>query len=135
MARLILAALAGEPSTTGPQFGPGTRIFALAGHDSNLVQMGGVFGLSWTLPDEPDATAPATALAFELWSDRSSGARFVRPVIYYGALDQLRNLAPTAARRLELSFTGCASGPTGSCALDTLRRQTLALIPPGCGAV
>jgi 4-phytase/acid phosphatase len=135
MARVILAALAGEPSTAGPNFGPGTRLFALAGHDSNLVQMGGVFGLSWTLPDEPDATAPATVLAFELWSDRASGARFVRPVLYYEALDQLRALAPATAHRVALNFAGCASGPMGSCALDTLRRQTLALIPPGCGAV
>jgi 4-phytase/acid phosphatase len=97
--------------------------------------MGGMFGLSWTLPDEPDATAPATALAFELWADRASGVRYVRPVIYYATLDQLRTLAPASAHSLSLSFAGCASGPMGSCALDTLRRQTLALIPPGCGEV
>jgi 4-phytase / acid phosphatase len=134
MARLILAALAGETRPAAPGFGPGTRLLALAGHDSNLALMGGLFGLAWTLPDQPDATAPATALAFELWKDRSSGARFVRPVIYYATLDQLRTLAPTTARRRILSFAGCASGPMGSCPLETLRRRTLALIPPDCGA-
>ncbi|HEY1447316.1 MAG TPA: histidine-type phosphatase, partial [Caulobacteraceae bacterium] len=118
-----------------PSFGPGTRLLALAGHDTNLVLMGGLFGLNWTLPGEPDATAPATALAFELWSDRASGVRYVRPVIYYATLDQLRTLAPTSAESRVLSFEGCASGPMGSCALDTLRQRTLALIPPGCGAV
>src|SRR5258708_26920090 len=71
MARLILAAWAGETRPTAPGFGPGTRLLALAGHDSNLALMGGLFGLAWTLPDQPDATAPATALAFELWKDRS----------------------------------------------------------------
>lgn len=134
MARLILAALAGQTRPAAPGFGPGTRLLALAGHNSNLALMGGLFGLAWTLPDQPDATAPATALAFELWKDRSTGARFVRPVIYYATLDQLRTLAPATARRRVLTFAGCASGPMGSCPLETLRRRTLALIPPGCGA-
>jgi 4-phytase/acid phosphatase len=135
MARLILAALAGETRPAAPGFGPGTRLLALAGHDSNLALMGGLFGLDWVLPDQPDATAPATALAFELWKDRTNGARFVRAVIYYATLDQLRTLAPATARRRVLTFTGCDSGPMGSCPLETLRRRTLALIPPGCGAV
>jgi 4-phytase / acid phosphatase len=135
MARLILAALAGETRPAAPGFGPQTRLLALAGHDSNLALMGGLFGLAWTLSDQPDATAPATALAFELWKDPTTGARFVRPVIYYATLDQLRTLTPAAAKRRVLAFTGCASGPMGSCPLETLRRRTLALIPPGCGAV
>ncbi len=97
--------------------------------------MGGLFGLAWTLPDQPDATAPATALAFELWKDPTIGARFVRPVIYYATLDQLRTLTPATARRRVLTFADCASGPMGSCPLETLRQRTLALIPPGCGAV
>lgn len=133
MARLILSALAGETRTAAPGFGPRTRLLALAGHDTNLGLMGGLFGLKWTLPGEPDATAPATALAFELWKDRKSGARFVRPLIYYGTLDQLRTLAPSTARRQVLAFDGCASGPMASCPLETLQRRTLALIPSGCG--
>jgi 4-phytase/acid phosphatase len=134
MGRLILAALAGETRAGSLNFGPKTRVLALAGHDSNLALMGGLFGLAWTLPGEPDSTAPATALAFELWRDRATGARFVRPVIYYETLDQLRTLTPAAARRLVLKFAGCASGPMGTCRLDDLRRRTLALIPPGCGS-
>jgi 4-phytase/acid phosphatase len=131
MARLILAALAGEPAARAPLFGPRTRLLALAGHDTNLVVMGSLFGLAWTLPGEPDSTAPATTLVFELWTDR--GVRFVRPLIYYETLDQLRALAPASARREALTFDGCASGPMGSCPLGELRRRVLALIPPGCG--
>jgi 4-phytase/acid phosphatase len=131
MARLILAALAGEPAAKAPSFGPRTRLLALAGHDSNLIVVGSLFGLAWTLPGEPDASAPATTLAFELWTDR--GARFVRPVIYYETLDQLRTLAPAGARRQAVTFAGCASGPMGSCPLSEVRRRVLALIPPGCG--
>jgi 4-phytase/acid phosphatase len=128
MARLILAALAGEP---GPHGGASTRVLALAGHDTNLTLMAGVFGLDWTLPGEPDATAPATTLAFELWSDRD--ALFVRPVVSYETLDQLRTLQPGAAAHVNLRFAGCASGPLASCPLSTLRRRVEALIPAGCG--
>ena len=135
MARLILAALAGETRAAAPSFGSETRVLALAGHDSNLALMGGLLGLAWTLPDEPDATAPATTLAFELWKDPANGARFVRAVLYYEPLEQLRTLAPATAKRRVLTFTDCASGPMGSCPLETLRRRALALIPPGCGEV
>jgi 4-phytase/acid phosphatase len=129
MARLVLAALAGEPTA---QSSPATRILALAGHDTNLTLMAGLFGLDWTLPGEPDATAPATALVFELWSDK--GGLFVRPMIYYEPLDQLRSLQPQRARKIALSFKGCASGPMESCPLQTLRQRAEALMPPDCGA-
>ena len=128
MGRLIFAALAGE---AGPHSGHGVRLLALAGHDTNISLMGGLFGLDWTLPGEPDATAPATTLAFELWIDK--GAQFVRPVIYYETLDQLRSLAPGRAKMLALEFDGCASGTLASCPLETLRRRAEARIPPGCG--
>lgn len=131
MARVILGALAGKSVAGGPQSGPGLKLMTLSGHDTNLVLMAGVFGLSWTLPDEPDSTAPSTALAFELWSDGAH--RFVRPVIYYETLDQLRTLKPVRALRLALSFKDCASGPMGSCALETITQRVEALLPPGCG--
>jgi 4-phytase/acid phosphatase len=132
MARLILAALAGQTSAGPPPFGPRTRLLALAGHDSNIALMGGVFGLSWSLPDEPDSTAPASTLAFELWRDRA-GHRFVRALIYYETLDQLRTLSPNRARTLPLTFAGCASGPMGACPLSELTRTVLARLPAGCG--
>ena len=94
----------------------------------NLVLMASVFGLAWTLPGEPDATAPSTALAFELWTDH--GTQYVRPVVYYETLNQLRTLKPGSARVLPLTFKDCASGPMGSCQLETLRQRALAALPP-----
>jgi 4-phytase/acid phosphatase len=135
MARLILTALAGETRDPAPQFGPATRLLAFAGHDSNLAFIGGVFGLDWTLPGNPDATAPATTLAFELWSDKGSGRQYVRPVIYYETLEQLRALSPTSAWRMPLKFAGCAQGPMGSCALADVRRRALSVIPADCGVL
>ena len=59
MTWVILGALAGQPVSGGPQSGPNLKLLGLTGHDTNLVLMAGVFGLEWTLPDEPDATAPS----------------------------------------------------------------------------
>ena len=118
-------------SRGGPISGPSLRFLMLAGHDTNLVWMASTFGLSWTLPGEPDSTAPSTALAFELWSD--GGRKYVRPVLYYETLDQLRTLHPDRARKLVLTFADCASGPMRSCPLQTLQHRAQALIPPGCG--
>ncbi|HEV2362569.1 MAG TPA: histidine-type phosphatase [Caulobacteraceae bacterium] len=128
MARLVLAALAGEP---GPHSGPGVKLLALAGHDTNVLLMAGVFGLDWALPDEPDYSSPAETLAFELWRDH--GRAFVRPVLFYEPLDQLRTLSPALARRLPLRFPGCASGPLASCPLGKLRARLEAVVPAGCG--
>jgi len=133
MARIVLAALAGQPVGGGPQSGPDTKLLALAGHDSNLAWMAGVFGLTWTFPDNPDFTAPSTTLAFELWSD--GGKDYVRPVIYWEALDQLRSLSPAQAESTPLTFKDCASGPMGSCPLDELRQWVLAALPGDCGVL
>jgi 4-phytase/acid phosphatase len=131
MARVVLDALAGKAAGGGPQSGPNLKLMTLSGHDTNLVLMAGVFGLSWTLPGEPDGTAPSTALAFEVWSDGAH--QFVRPVIYYETMDQLRTLTPSRAEMLPLSFKDCASGPKGSCPLEAITRRVEALLPPGCG--
>jgi 4-phytase/acid phosphatase len=130
MGRVVLAALQGEPAAGGPRSGPRLRVLALAGHDTNLALMAGIFGLSWTLPGEPDGTAPSTVLAFEVWSDGDK--RFVRPVIYYETLEQLRTLRPGRAARLPLTFADCTRGPTGECALDDVIRHANAVIPPEC---
>jgi len=130
MARVILGALAGQPVAGGPRSGPSLRLLGLAGHDTNLVLMASVFDLDWRLPDEPDATAPSTALAFELWRDGDKA--YVRPVIYYETLEQLRRLAPARARALPLTFPDCASGPMGSCPMETVRERVEARLPPDC---
>ena len=131
MARVILAALAGKPAAGGPQSGPSLKMLTLSGHDTNIALMGAVFGVSWTLPGEPDGTAPSTALAFELWSDGAH--RYVRPVIYYETMDQLRTLSPVRAKALPLAFNDCASGPKASCPLEAVTTRVEALLPPGCG--
>jgi 4-phytase/acid phosphatase len=131
MTRVILGALEGQPVKGGPQSGPQLRLLGLAGHDTNLVLMASTFGLAWTLPGQSDSTAPAAALAFELWRDGTR--RYVRAVIYYEKLDQLRDLKPVMATGLPLRFQDCANGPLGSCPLEKLEARIARLVPADCG--
>ena len=69
-------------------------------------------------------------LAFELWSD--GGKEYLRPVIFYETLDQLRSLKPDRARELPLTFRDCAAGPMGSCPVEEIRRRVEAELPADC---
>jgi 4-phytase/acid phosphatase len=133
MARVVMAALAGQPVGGGPTSGPDTRVLVLAGHDTNLAWMASIFGLQWTFPDNPDFTAPSTALAFELWRD--GGRDYVRPVVYYLGLDQLRTLQPADAEAMPLAFAGCENGPMQTCPLEDLRTRMDAVVPADCGVL
>ena len=59
-------------------------------------------------------------------------ARYVRPVLYYETLTQLRDLTPAHAHALPLQFAGCATGPMGSCPLEAVEKHVEALIPADC---
>jgi 4-phytase/acid phosphatase len=103
-------ALAVNDRLDGPYSDGKARMFVFAGHDTNLANLAGTFGLSWTLKDQPDETAPATALAFEVWGDRAAGTRTVKVVVFYETLDQLRTLEPKTVSRTEATLD-CAKAP------------------------
>jgi len=132
LAHQIAAALSGEAATfQGAAPVPAEAKFvALVGHDTNLSNLSSALGLDWTLKDQPDATAPATVLAFERWRDGQT--RFVRVVLYYQTLDQLRDGARFDAahrpRRIALSFPGCSGS---RCGLDEVEAR-LTRIAPAC---
>ena len=134
MARAILDDLEGKPSKpgAGPVYGPQTKMLAFAGHDTNLSNMAAIFGLKWTLPDQPDTTAPATALVFELYRD-ADGQQYVRTRVFFVTLDQLRNLKPAHISAPYVQFDGCANGPMSSCKLADLRQKVTAILPKTCG--
>jgi 4-phytase/acid phosphatase len=104
LAQQILALLTGKPGRIAPPIA--ARMILLAGHDTNLSNIAAMLGVSWTLPKQPDSTAPDTALAFEIWNDK--GYAFVRLRLFYQTLDQLRDL--TVLRdppRRDLALPGC----------------------------
>jgi 4-phytase/acid phosphatase len=94
--------------------GPGAaRITLLAGHDTNLADLGGLLGLHWHAASYPaDDIPPGGALAFELFSD-NAGHRYVRAFFRSQKMDQLRNLEPLGAGnppyREYLDIPGCGT--------------------------
>jgi 4-phytase/acid phosphatase len=88
------------------------RLTLLAGHDTNVADLGGFFDLHWQVPSYPaDEIPPGSAVGFELVSN-GRGERYVRAFYRAQTMDQLRNLEPL--------------GPG-----DGLYRQYLPI--PGCG--
>jgi 4-phytase/acid phosphatase len=89
LAQQIAALLTGAPNRVAA---PDTaKLVVLAGHDTNLSNIAALLGVNWTLPGQPDSTAPDTALAFEVWNDK--GQRSVRLRLFYQTLAQLRDLS------------------------------------------
>jgi 4-phytase/acid phosphatase len=136
LARTVLDLLEGQAPADphAPPLSPAARLTVIAGHDTNLSNLAGVFGLSWTLPNQPDATAPDTVVAFELWRDGAS--KTVRIVVYSQSLDQLRDaLALNAANPAGITPAAgpiCLDESGGVCDLDTLEDIVRARLPEQC---
>jgi 4-phytase/acid phosphatase len=131
ISRLILAVLNDRAlATAAPTVDPGRRLVVLVGHDTNLSNLAGAFGLRWSLPGQPDATAPGVALAFERWRD-SAGGEQVKVRVFYQTPDEVRSLSPDVE---SLSVTPDACGPSdAACALAPFTARIEAAIPAGCG--
>lgn len=89
------------------------RLTLLAGHDTNVADLGGFFDLHWQVPSYPaDEVPPGSALGFELVSD-AKGERYVRAFYRGQTMDQLRNLEPLgrgdALFRRYLPIPGCGN--------------------------
>ncbi len=87
------------------------RLTLLAGHDTNVADLGGFFDLHWQVPSYPaDEVPPGSALGFELVSN-ARGDRYVRAFYRAQTMDQLRNLEPLrsddALFRRYLPIPGC----------------------------
>ncbi|GGF87065.1 phosphoanhydride phosphorylase [Azorhizobium oxalatiphilum] len=130
MARTMLAVLRGDPRPAAPEIGKAVRLVAFAGHDTNLSNMAGVFGVDWSLPGQPDATAPATAFALERWRDSRSGAAMVRATIFYAELDGMRVLDPAKVHAVPVPLPDC---PDGTCPLEAFTARILSTLPAACG--
>jgi len=133
MAKLILDTLKEVRRFSNPSVAKDVKVLALAGHDTNLSNMAGIFGLDLRVDGQPDSTAPATALAFELWCDVKTKIRYVKPRIFYLELIQMRDLKPEKARDSTLTFSHCSNnGPDGLCPLLELSKNIDQRIPRYC---
>ncbi|MEW6254457.1 MAG: histidine-type phosphatase [Pseudomonadota bacterium] len=129
MARFMIESLALEPRAAAPAIGESAKLIALAGHDDNLSNMAGVFGADWTLPGQPDETAPATAFALERWREPTNGDVWVRLTLFYAELEGMRALDPKAVHALSIALPGCGGR---ACPLEQVRARVHALVPEAC---
>ena len=117
IAREIITALSGDAKLT-----------LLAGHDTNIADLGGYLKLHWKVPSYPaDDVPPGSALGFELVRD-GKGSRYVRAFYRAQTMDQLRALAPLTGRsapfRQYLPIPGCGNS-AGATACTWTTFQTL----------
>ncbi len=99
-------AASGRP-VNGAMGKAGDALLVIAGHDTNLSNLSGLLGLSWTLPGyQPDDTPPGSALVFSLWKE-PGGALILRVRFLAQTPDQMRNLEPGPPESQEVSMPGC----------------------------
>ncbi|MDE1148899.1 MAG: histidine-type phosphatase [Azospirillaceae bacterium] len=113
LARQIVAAVTGQ-TPTDSHLAPvpaAAKLVSILGHDTNLSNVAGILGVDWTLPNQPDKTAPDTTLAFEVSREPATGKRYVQVVLYYQTLDDLRQGAALTpdhpAGKVVLSLPAC----------------------------
>jgi 4-phytase / acid phosphatase len=93
----IQQAITGE-ATPGAEGRPGDKLLLLVGHDTNLLNVAGALNLNWRLDGRRNDTPPGSALVFEVWKNRLSGAYTVRLFFTCQTLEQMRNTSRLTAK-------------------------------------
>jgi len=122
------------PGALGP---PGERIVVLVGHDTNIANIGGLFGMNWWIPGtQANPMLPGGALVFELWKRAGqTSAFYVRTSYVVQTLDQMREattltLANPPARS-PIFVPGCSGeGPAFDAPLASFVRVARHVIDP-----
>jgi len=87
-------AVTGQPEP-GAFGAPGQKLIMVVGHDTNIVNYGGLLGLNWYLPGtQLNPVLPGGALVVELRQRRADHRLVVRTFYVSQTLDQTRNLDP-----------------------------------------
>jgi 4-phytase/acid phosphatase len=97
------------------------RVTMIAGHDTNVANLGGLLGIHWQVPGlAADDPSPGGAIVIERLSDKA-GKHYVRALYRSQTLEQIRAAGPPAANapyRAVLPIPGCtALGVRGLCTL------------------
>lgn len=123
------------PGAVGP---PEEKVVILAGHDSNIANVGGLLGLNWIIPgSQANPALPGGALVFELWRRTSGESQtyFVRASYVCQTLEQMRQATPLSIdrppARAPIFIPGASGqGPTFDAPLNALLRQARKVIDP-----
>ncbi|WP_250624614.1 histidine-type phosphatase [Pinirhizobacter soli] len=118
LAAHILATLqtaAGESTTTAAFSSQGRGTFVLIGHDTNLANIAGVFGLDWHDTNRPDDYPPGGGLVFDLF--KRGNQYVVKVSALMPSMDDLRSNHFDDVKPAKLHVGGC--GGHDACPLAT----------------
>jgi 4-phytase / acid phosphatase len=122
------------PGAIGP---PGEHIVVLAGHDSNIANISGLFDMNWYVPGtQANPMLPGGALIFELWKrGEAPGSYYVRTSYVSQTLEQAREATPLSLdnppARAPIFIPGCGGvGPSFETPLASFVRQARKVIDP-----
>ena len=135
---LIMTALAPHPpqkqvyGVTLP-----TSVLFIAGHDTNLANLGGALELNWTLPGQPDNTPPGGELVFERWRRLSDNSQWIQVSLVFQTLQQMRDKTPlslnTPPGEVKLTLAGCEErNAQGMCSLAGFTQIVNEVRIPAC---
>ncbi len=105
---------------------PGGAVLILSGHDTNISNVAGMLGLSWTLPGYPaNETPPGGALVFELWRE-ASGGYAVSTRYLAQTLEQMHDATPLSLAAppgiANVPVPGCAENEHAACPWSDFER-------------
>ncbi|MGH9395547.1 MAG: histidine-type phosphatase [Terriglobia bacterium] len=127
---------AGEKDVHGALGNPQSKLVVIAGHDTNIANIGGMLQLSWLLPGfQMNETPPGGALVFELWQDVSQRNYSVRTYYVSQTLYQMRDAARLSLTappgRADIFIPGCSSTGSGyPCSFEKFREAVTSAIDP-----
>ena len=114
----------------------GQKLIVIAGHDTNIVNLGGLLGLKWWLPGtQPNPVLPGGALVFELRHRRADDRFIVRAYYVSQTLEQIRNLTPLSLEAppavAPIFIPGCSeAGPGYDVPLDKFEMLLERVVDP-----
>lgn len=100
-----LQAAAGEPTTASAFSSRGRGTFVLIGHDTNLANIAGVFGLDWHDANRPDDYPPGGGLVFDLF--KRGNQYVVKVSALMPSMDDLRGNHFDDMRPAKMHVGGC----------------------------
>lgn len=124
-----------DKATLGAEGRPGDKLLVLVGHDTNLLNIASALNLHWELDGRRNDTPPGSALIFEVWKNRVSGAHSVRLYFTSQTLEQMRNTSILTERnpppKTIVSLSQCSTWPGGMRSPASLMRSRGPIRSPG----
>jgi 4-phytase/acid phosphatase len=122
------------PGALGPA---GERVVIIVGHDSNIDNIGGMFGMNWWIPGtQANPVLPGGALVFELWRRAGQESAFyVRTSYVAQTPEQMRDAVPLSLgnppARSPIFIPGCGGdGPNFDAPMASFVRVARRVINP-----